>query len=199
MDHLHRSLSFLSDKTLSHGCVNLTSINLALAVHSAFRRCPRTAIFALRNLLEVCYAPIFLTVTLTAAFVWLGLIWPAWEGVMWVLAGVSDLFQTRHAILRNYPIAAHLRFLLEGFRPEIRQYFFEGDKDGAPFPRDKRAIVYHSAKKELDKRPFGTMFDVYQEQYEWLHHSLAPKTPVTMPDLRLMIGLGGTPPIRRRY
>ena len=56
----------------------------------------------------------------------------------------------------------------------MRQYFFEGDKDGAPFPRDKRAIVYQRAKRELDKRPFGTQFDVYQEQYEWLHHSIAP-------------------------
>ena len=158
---------------------------------------------ALRNLFEVRYAPIFLTIILAAVFVWLGLIWPAWEGVMRVLAGsmaalfvlgIHDLFQTRHAILRNYPIAAHLRFLLEGFRPEIRQYFFEGDKDGAPFPRDKRAIVYQRAKKELDKRPFGTMYDVYEKQYEWLHHSLAPKPPVTMPDLRLMIGAGGKSP-----
>jgi hypothetical protein len=56
--------------------------------------------------------------------------------------GIRDLTQTKHAILRNYPIAAHLRFLLENIRPEMRQYFFEADKDGSPFPRDKRAIVY---------------------------------------------------------
>jgi glutamate synthase domain-containing protein 2 len=84
--------------------------------------------------------------------------------------------------------------LLEGFRPEIRQYFFEGDKDGAPFPRDKRAIVYQRAKKELDKRPFGTMYDVYQEQYEWLHHSLAPKPLVALQDMRAMVGAGAKAP-----
>jgi glutamate synthase domain-containing protein 2 len=84
--------------------------------------------------------------------------------------------------------------LLEGFRPEIRQYFFEGDKDGAPFPRDKRAIVYQRAKKELDKRPFGTMYDVYQEQYEWLHHSLAPKPLVALQDMRVMVGAGAKAP-----
>jgi hypothetical protein len=56
--------------------------------------------------------------------------------------GTRDLFQTRHAVLRNYPISAHLRFLLEGIRPELRQYFFEGEKDGAPFSRDKWAVVY---------------------------------------------------------
>ena len=102
--------------------------------------------------------------------------------------GFHDMTQTRHAILRNYPIAAHLRFLLETIRPEIRQYFIEGDKDGAPFPRDKRAIVYQRAKKDLDKRPFGTQFDVYQEQYEWLHHSLAPKSAPPLDAMRVLIG-----------
>src|SRR5262245_52950581 len=57
------------------------------------------------------------------------------------LIGLRDYFQKRHAILRNYPITAHLRFLFEKIRPEMRQYFFEDDKDGLPFPRDKRAIV----------------------------------------------------------
>ncbi len=103
------------------------------------------------------------------------------------ILGVRDVLQTKHAILRNYPIAAHLRFLLENIRPEMRQYFFEADKDGAPFPRDKRAIVYQRAKKELDKRPFGTMYDVYENRYEWLHHSMAPKEPARVP-FRIMVG-----------
>ena len=78
------------------------------------------------------------------------------------LVGLRDLVQKKHAILRNYPIAAHIRFLLEAVRPEMRQYFFESGKDGAPFPRDKRAIVYQRAKGVLDKRPFGTEYDVYE-------------------------------------
>ncbi len=105
-----------------------------------------------------------------------------------VLLGIHDLRQTRHAVLRNYPVAAHLRFLLESIRPEMRQYFFEGDKDGAPFPRDKRAIVYQRAKKDLDKRPFGTQFDVYQEQYEWLHHSIAPQPALPTEAMRVTVG-----------
>ena len=91
--------------------------------------------------------------------------------------GLRDVTQTRHAILRNYPIMAHLRFFFEKIRPEMRQYFFEADNDGAPFPRDKRAIVYQRAKKALDKRPFGTTQDVYHTHYEWLHHSMAPRPP----------------------
>src|SRR6516165_2783590 len=50
--------------------------------------------------------------------------------------GTYDVFQARHALRRNYPIAAHLRFLFEAMRPEMRQYFFESDKDGTPFSRD---------------------------------------------------------------
>ncbi|MCX7286788.1 MAG: FMN-binding glutamate synthase family protein [Rhodobacterales bacterium] len=111
-----------------------------------------------------------------------------------VLVGIHDLNQTRHAVLRNYPVAAHLRFLLESIRPEMRQYFFEGDKDGAPFPRDKRAIVYQRAKRDLDKRPFGTQFDVYQEQYEWLHHSIAPKPTLQHQDMRTVVGAATAQP-----
>lgn len=91
------------------------------------------------------------------------------------LVGIRDLLQKRHAVLRNYPISAHLRFLLESIRPEMRQYFFESEKDGMPFSRDARALVYQRAKIDLDKRPFGTQYNVYQEGYEWVHHSIAPK------------------------
>ena len=91
------------------------------------------------------------------------------------LLGIRDLLQKNHAVLRNYPISAHIRFLLEEIRPEMRQYFFESEKDGMPFSRDTRALVYQRAKMQLDKRPFGTQEDVYREGYEWMHHSMAPK------------------------
>ena len=90
--------------------------------------------------------------------------------------GLRDLTQENHAVLRNYPISAHIRFLLEEIRPEMRQYFFESEKDGMPFSRDTRAVVYQRAKMVLDKRPFGTQEDVYREGYEWMHHSMSPKT-----------------------
>src|SRR3954469_17182 len=89
--------------------------------------------------------------------------------------GIRDLTQKSHAVLRNYPISAHLRFLLEEIRPEMRQYFFESEKDGMPFSRDTRAVIYQRAKMVLDKRPFGTQEDVYRDGYEWIHHSVAPK------------------------
>ena len=103
------------------------------------------------------------------------------------LLGVRDLLQSSHAVLRNYPISAHLRFLLEEIRPEMRQYFFESEKDGMPFSRDTRAVVYQRAKMVLDKRPFGTQEDVYREGYEWMHHSVAPK-PRAEEKYRITIG-----------
>jgi glutamate synthase domain-containing protein 2 len=103
------------------------------------------------------------------------------------LLGIRDLIQERHAVLRNYPISAHLRFLLEEVRPEMRQYFFESEKDGKPFSRDTRAVVYQRAKMDLDKRPFGTQEDVYAEGYEWMHHSVAPRPHATEP-FRVTIG-----------
>src|SRR5690348_16597247 len=84
------------------------------------------------------------------------------------LLGLRDLTQKSHAVLRNYPISAHIRFLLEEIRPELRQYFFEGEKDGMPFSRDIRSVIYQRAKMVLDKRPFGTQLDVYREGYEWI-------------------------------
>ncbi|MCA1455596.1 FMN-binding glutamate synthase family protein [Bradyrhizobium sp. BRP22] len=103
------------------------------------------------------------------------------------LLGVRDLMQKHHAVLRNYPISAHLRFLLEEIRPEMRQYFFESEKDGMPFSRDTRAVVYQRAKMALDKRPFGTQEDVYREGYEWMHHSVVPK-PYSNEKFRITIG-----------
>ena len=103
------------------------------------------------------------------------------------ILGIRDLLQQNHAVLRNYPISAHIRFLLEEIRPEMRQYFFESEKDGMPFSRDARALVYQRAKMVLDKRPFGTQEDVYRDGYEWMHHSVAPK-PNATEKFRVTIG-----------
>ena len=103
------------------------------------------------------------------------------------VVGIHDVLQKNHAVLRNYPISAHIRFLLEEIRPEMRQYFFESEKDGKPFSRDTRAVVYQRAKMVLDKRPFGTQEDIYASGYEWMHHSVAPK-PLADEHFRVMVG-----------
>jgi glutamate synthase domain-containing protein 2 len=103
------------------------------------------------------------------------------------LLGIWDMLQRKHSLRRNYPILANLRFLLETVRPEIRQYFLESETDGRPFNRSKRSIVYQRAKGVLDKRPFGTVQDVYGGDYEWLNHSIAART-VKEHDFRVTVG-----------
>lgn len=104
-----------------------------------------------------------------------------------IILGIYDLLQTEHSVLRNYPILGHLRFLLEDIRPEIRQYFLEDETRGYPFSRNKRAVIYQRAKNNLDKRPFGTQLDVYEEGFEWLSHSIAPAA-VGSHDFRVRVG-----------
>jgi hypothetical protein len=74
------------------------------------------------------------------------------------LVALHDFFQTRHAILRNYPLLAHLR---ETIRPEIRQYLLEGDNEAVPFSRAQRSLVYQRAKNVESRQPFGSGQDVY--------------------------------------
>ena len=83
-----------------------------------------------------------------------------------VVVGVHDLKQTRRAILRNYPVIGHLRFLFEFIRPEIRQYFIESDSEAASFSRAQRSLLYQRAKGEPDNQPFGTHLDVGAVGYE---------------------------------
>ncbi len=104
--------------------------------------------------------------------------------------GIYDLRQPKRSILRNYPIIGHLRFLLEFIRPEIRQYFIEGDNDAMPFSRSQRSLVYQRAKGDADKRPFGTQLDVHANGYEWINHSVVP-SKVASHDFRVWVG--GTP------
>jgi glutamate synthase domain-containing protein 2 len=107
-----------------------------------------------------------------------------------VLLGIYDYFQQRHSILRNYPLAGRMRFLLEGMGPELHQYLVENDTDGRPFDRDTRSVIYERAKNVGDKKPFGTEHDVYDAGYSWLNHSIAPRPMVADPenDLRVIIG-----------
>jgi glutamate synthase domain-containing protein 2 len=133
-----------------------------------------------------------LTVILTLVFIALGTANPHYYwGVLvfgpLALLGSRDLLQTRHSVLRNYPISAHLRFLFEGLRPELRQFFFESNLSGAPFSREQRSLVYQRAKNTVDKLPFGTELDIYSGEYAWLNHSAAP-APLSEDFFRIAIG-----------
>src|SRR5699024_8528077 len=85
-----------------------------------------------------------------------------------------DLLQRKHSVLRNYPVIGHMRYLLEGIRPELQQYFIERNWDGRPFDREVRSVVYERAKGIHGEQAFGTERDVNATGYEYLLHSLHP-------------------------
>ena len=103
------------------------------------------------------------------------------------LVGLKDVTQTRHAVLKNYPVIGHVRYSFEKIRPEIRQYLLEGDEDEVPFSREQREIVYQRAKNLEDKRPFGTRKRVYDSGYQWLTHSIMPRK-IESNNFRVTIG-----------
>lgn len=105
-----------------------------------------------------------------------------------ILLGIYNMIQTKHTILRLYPVIGVFRYIFESIRPEIQQYFVESDINGRPINREFRALVYQRAKNVRDTRPFGTQFDVYRAGYEWMDHSMKP---AQIKDQQLRVKFGG--------
>ena len=104
-----------------------------------------------------------------------------------VLLSIYDVLQKKHAILRNFPVIGHLRFIFEFIRPEIQQYFIANDEEELPFNRETRSLVYERAKNIRDTKPFGTELDILRIGYTWVLHSMAPK-PVYEVEPRITVG-----------
>lgn len=134
-------------------------------------------------------------IILFGALAWvllLGLLWPPlwWSLIVLVpllFLGIRDATQSRHTLLRNFPVIGHLRYLIEHFRPEIQQYLIESNLDAYPVEREYRALIYQRAKGELETQPFGTQRDVYKRGYEWAAHCISPAPPLTE-EPRIVIG-----------
>ena len=125
---------------------------------------------------------------------------PLWSCEPWVasgtlgaaaaaaLAGVAarDALQREHALLRNFPLVGHARYLLEAIGPELRQYLVAGNNEERPFTRDQRRWVYASAKKENNYFGFGTDNDIeYTAGYPVIkHRTFGRRSPAVQPDGR---------------
>lgn len=104
-----------------------------------------------------------------------------WLLVLAVIVGlllvvtVHDLVQRKHAILRNFPVIGHLRFLLEAVGPELRQYIVTDNDSERPFSRDERRWVYSNSKIENPYFGFGTDNDLERvDNYTIFKHSAFP-------------------------
>lgn len=137
----------------------------------------------------------------------LGVIGTILGAVVVLLIGVAihDLIQRKHAILRNYPVVGHLRFLLERVGPELRQYIVTDNNEERPFSRDERTWVYSSAKRENTNIGFGTDNDLeHATDYVIVKQAVFPAQPrrgepdrpdltVTLPAAKVMGEAHGRP------
>ena len=69
---------------------------------------------------------------------------------------IRDRMQTSDAVLRNYPVIGHMRYLLSDLGEFFRQYFFAADREELPFNRAEREWVYRSAKDVDNTVAFGS-------------------------------------------
>jgi len=107
----------------------------------------------------------------------------------YILIGLYDINQKRHALLRNFPVFGWGRYLMEALRPKIYQYFVESDIDGRPVGRIFRSLIYQRAKGDIATSPFGTQLDVNAPGYEWMNHSISAKDMHDLPeDIRVTVG-----------
>ncbi|TMM44761.1 FMN-binding glutamate synthase family protein [Colwellia ponticola] len=103
------------------------------------------------------------------------------------IIGLHDIFYSRHALNRLYPVVAYLRYFLESYRVEVQQYFIANDTEELPFNREQRSLVYQRSKNERDTIAFGTQRNLLEENYLSLWHSMAP-THVKESAKRVVIG-----------
>lgn len=99
-----------------------------------------------------------------------------------VVLGVIDLFQTKHAVRRNYPVVGRLRYALERIGPELRQYIVTDNDEERPFSRDQRRWVYATAKEENPYFGFGTDSKFDDPQYPLIRHAAFPHRGPEPPD-----------------
>ena len=147
----------------------------------------------LKSVLDYCVrAQLFIAaIFFTALVVFLGVSIASW----WFLAlavtlpllalGIYDFFQRKLTLTRNYPVAAHIRWLFYDLRPYLRQYIVEGDLEGKPFSFEARNLVDSRARGTAEAHPFGTELDVEASGYSWINHSIKPaenpdKSPRTL-------------------
>ena len=104
------------------------------------------------------------------------------------LVAIYDSLQTKHSLLRSFPLVARLRWLFEEEREKIQQYFIEDNLNGTPINREKRSLVYQRAKLEKETIPFGTQHNLYAKGYEFVKHSLFPKDHHHISGDRILFG-----------
>jgi glutamate synthase domain-containing protein 2 len=107
---------------------------------------------------------------------------------LFTIIALYDSLQTKHSLLRSFPLVARLRWVFEEEREKIQQYFIEDDLNGRPINREKRSIVYQRSKSQKETIPFGTQHNLYKKGYEFVKHSLFPQDHHHIKGERIVFG-----------
>lgn len=73
-----------------------------------------------------------------------------------VVTFVFDISQSKNAILRNYPVVGHFRYLFSNLGEFFRQYFFAMDREEMPFNRAERQWVHRTSSDKDNTIAFGS-------------------------------------------
>ncbi len=101
-----------------------------------------------------------------------------WWGYILLIIGVialRDILQKKHTIKHNFPVIGHIRYILESFGPELRQYIVANNREELPFNRRQRSWMYASSKKENHYQGFGTDQNIHETGYIFIKPALMPK------------------------
>ncbi len=77
-----------------------------------------------------------------------------------VIIFIYDVSQKKQAILRNFPVIGHFRYIFERLGEFFRQYFFAMDREELPFNRAQRSWAYRAAKGAGNTVAFGSTKDL---------------------------------------
>ncbi|WP_460672046.1 FMN-binding glutamate synthase family protein [Larkinella ripae] len=100
--------------------------------------------------------------------------WWGWLLIGLLLVALYDITQKKHTIRHNFPIVGNIRYFLESFGPELRQYIVANNREELPFNRQQRAWIYASSKKENNFQGFGTDQDISSAGYIFIKPALLP-------------------------
>ncbi len=73
-----------------------------------------------------------------------------------VVTFIFDISQSKNAILKNYPVVGHFRYLFSNLGEFFRQYFFAMDREEMPFNRAERQWIDRASSDKDNTIAFGS-------------------------------------------
>lgn len=73
-----------------------------------------------------------------------------------IVVFIKDITQTKDAVLRNYPVIGHFRYIFSSLGEFFRQYFFAMDREEMPFNRAEREWIHRASRDKGLNIAFGS-------------------------------------------